>query len=84
MNDYLIKDIDKIIDKHEPEIIETEKGNVVVLSQEDYNNITTHPYNEKTMAAIKECRKMVADGIGKTYSNFDEFSEDLNSDEDNV
>ena len=85
MNDYLIKNVDKIINNHEPEIIKTEKGNVVVLSEEDYNNITTHPYNKLTISTIEEGRKTVSDGTSKTFNNFDEFLKDLKSDdEDNI
>ncbi len=82
MNDYLIKDIDSIIDNHKPEIIETYKGNVVVLSLEDYNNITTHPYNETTINAIAQGRKIVSKNEGKTFNDFNKFLNNLKSDSD--
>ncbi len=38
--------------------------------------------NNSTLAAMEECEEMIANKTGKTFNSFDEFIQELNSDDD--
>lgn len=61
--------VDDIIKYNEPVHISAKNGNVVVISEDDYNSIVETLY----LSSIKPVKEQIIEGLNAGYDEFEEF-----------